>query len=1035
MDRTRRSRRPHSRWVALLATALSAWTSGLAEAAWDGTQPIVPGDRVTASFESAPGTETHYFTFYAPDETRLTVSWKTAKGQVLAVTVLDPDLAPVSAASFTKKKSIKRLPLPTRGRHTIQVQTTAGAGRYKLKTSATYPDRYGGKKLATSATDDFEFELGAPAGTRLSARVKKAKGSAATPTFASLQGPQGAVDLGAPSPTAVKKIDLDATGLFRLAVAGTNGGEIDLRVTPKFPAGTTAYTFGAAETTPGMTPEIRMAWLGSAHADLTSEPFAHWNDESPAVVPQACAKCHSGLGYQDFLGVLANPNATPAEAFPSSNLHDPAPAPGQGQVASGPWPVGTPVNCDACHNDVTRSLTEVTFPSGLTATGLGDESRCMVCHQGRESTVSVEQRITDAYGAATNPITSDDTVSSALNFLNVHYFAAAGSLYGREAKVAYEYPDPALAMEPADPVTGLPARMPYDAKFAHVASKDVCFECHDQHSLKVRVVDCATCHVTRNGDPIVTAPPATDAEYAAALEKLRDIRMAGTINDFDGDGDVGEGVYHEVTGMRDALYGALRAYAAAVGATPIAYSPTTYPYFFIDDNDNGVVDPGETRRYTAWTARLLRAAYNYQYVQKDPGAFAHNAKYLIEVLYDAIADLNTVTAVAGFASLVRNDSGHFDTSAEAYRHWDEDTDHLVDPTCARCHSVEGFLFRAKYGIDQTIPAKLSSGMTCESCHDNDANFSPITGTPRRRYIASVTFPVPATATSTQISNVRIENGAQGTDDQDDSYLCMTCHQGRESTLTVNTANSSAVATFTLSFRNVHYLPAGGTLYGNRAAVAYQYATCVGGANAGASCYSGSGCPGGTCTTNTYAPPWNHGSIYTGPYPQPSNRRARCSFCHMQSGTHSFEARFTTECVDCHGTTTLEDITPAFRPEDNWDNDAATKPKAEVAVFAARLYAAIQTYCATTPGGSPTAYNGASYPYWFKDTNANGVVDAGETTAMRFDSKSLRGAYNYQYYQKEPGAWAHNNPYIVQILYDAIQDLGGDTTGLTRPPVT
>ena len=77
-----------------------------------------------------------------------------------------------------------------------------------------------------------------------------------------------------------------------------------------------------------------------------------------------------------------------------------------------------------------------------------------------------------AYAAATNPITSDDTVSSAINFLNVHYFAAAGSLYGREAEAAYEYADPARADLPPDPVTGLPARKSYDAKFAHVASKD-----------------------------------------------------------------------------------------------------------------------------------------------------------------------------------------------------------------------------------------------------------------------------------------------------------------------------------------------------------------------------------------------------------------------------------------------------------------------------------------------------------------------------------------------------------------------------------
>ena len=42
---------------------------------------------------------------------------------------------------------------------------------------------------------------------------------------------------------------------------------------------------------------------------------------------------------------------------------------------------------------------------------------------------------------------------------------------------------------------------------------------------------------------------------------------------------------------------------------------------------------------TAWTPRLLRAAYNYQYIQKDPGVFAHNPMYAAQVLYDALEDL------------------------------------------------------------------------------------------------------------------------------------------------------------------------------------------------------------------------------------------------------------------------------------------------------------------------------------------------------------------------------------------------------------
>ena len=57
---------------------------------------------------------------------------------------------------------------------------------------------------------------------------------------------------------------------------------------------------------------------------------------------------------------------------------------------------------------------------------------------------------------------------------------------------------------------------------------------------------------------------------------------------------------------------------------------------------NGQVDEGEAayaNRYAGWTPRLLRAAYNYQYATKDPGAFAHNGKYALQTLHDALEDL------------------------------------------------------------------------------------------------------------------------------------------------------------------------------------------------------------------------------------------------------------------------------------------------------------------------------------------------------------------------------------------------------------
>lgn len=120
--------------------------------------------------------------------------------------------------------------------------------------------------------------------------------------------------------------------------------------------------------------------------------------------------------------------------------------------------------------------------------------------------------------------------------------------------------------------------------------------------------------------------------------------MPGSAVDYDGDGNLSEGIADEIAGLRDLLYQAIQAYANEVSKSPIVYSPDAYPYFFADANGNGALDEGE-KAYSTWTPRLLRAAYNYQYATKDPGAFAHNGKYIIQVLYDTLADLGQKVTV------------------------------------------------------------------------------------------------------------------------------------------------------------------------------------------------------------------------------------------------------------------------------------------------------------------------------------------------------------------------------------------------------
>jgi hypothetical protein len=219
----------------------------------------------------------------------------------------------------------------------------------------------------------------------------------------------------------------------------------------------------------------------------------------------------------------------------------------------------------------------------------------MECHQGRQSTVSIDKAIGDAEA---------DTVVDGLTFKNPHYFAAGATLWGTEAQGAYEY----------DGQT-------YLGHHAHVDAGQSCVTCHNSHELGINIELCGACH---GG----ATDPAT-------------IRMGTT--DYDGDANTTEGIADEVASVTDLLYASIQTYAADKVGTPIVYDPINYPYFLIDANANGVADPEEATRengYATWTPRLLRAAYNYQWVQKDPGAFAHNGKYILQVLYDSLIDLS-----------------------------------------------------------------------------------------------------------------------------------------------------------------------------------------------------------------------------------------------------------------------------------------------------------------------------------------------------------------------------------------------------------
>ena len=682
------------------------------------------------------------------------------------------------------------------------------------------------------------------------------------------------------------------------------------------------------------------AWAGSGHNDVTGEAFRHWDGDDPAEVPTSCARCHSAAGYQDFLGADGSEANKVDAAVPAADA--------QG------------IQCVACHNPVASTLNSVAFPGYETdeagdpipfvVEGFGDASRCLVCHQGRESKASVDAQIarfniTDV-DAIVTPIKDDQGNDVRFGFRNIHYFAAAATLFGTEVKGGYEYEGKF-----------------YDAKHDHVDGYDTCIGCHDPHTLEVKVEQCATCH----------------GEDVTAENGLKNIREPeASAWDYDGDGNLEEGMYFELEGLQLALLDQIKSYAKETIGTGISYDPAAYPYWFADADGDGAADKnaeGNSIGYTTWTARLLKAAYNYQVSYKDPGAFAHGNKYIVQLTYDSIEDLG-----GDMSKFTRNDAGHFAGNTEPFRHWDEEG--KVPFSCVKCHTAEGLPEFIKNGgtVATTATGAIvtsgvgamepSNGFACSTCH-NEADW------PNRYAVTTVPFPSGKSVTFSKAD-------ADGKLIPDDANLCLECHQGQASVISVNKALAGKdldTVDAKIRFQNVHYFAAGATLFGDDAQGAYQY----------------------------------EGKDYAGKHMHVENGFT-CTSCH---DVHELEVK-TESCKACHGTEDVEVIRYGDPVDYDGDGDTTEGVAGEISTLVDALWNEIAKYAEANGG---LIEHKESYPYYF---GADGKAYAAYTPRL------LKAVYNYQYSQKDPGAFAHNAKYVMQFLIDSIEDLGGDITAYTRP---
>ncbi|MEE8320655.1 MAG: hypothetical protein V3R68_02300 [Gammaproteobacteria bacterium] len=687
--------------------------------------------------------------------------------------------------------------------------------------------------------------------------------------------------------------------------------------------------------------EATARWMTSGHADSASEAFRHWDDvdDPSANVSGSCARCHDASGAVDFFTTGATAGTYPA-------VDD----------------IG--IECKVCHTNAAtganRPMASVTFPSGAVIEDLGNEAICMQCHQARSSNKTVSGYIDAAIAAATGAF-DDDTISSKLRFSNSHYAVAGATNMGTDAQGGAEYPG-----------------QNYDIRFDHVDGYNTCSTCHDPHTLEIRLDHCSTCHTD-----------AGNSSYWGGVADPKNIRYFASWNtDYDGDGNTTEGLYYEIDTLKNTLWNKISAYALKVAGIGIVHG-SGYPYYFKDTNGNGVADPSEQERanaFSAFTVRLTRALYNYQFVSQDHGGYAHGGKYQIQLLVDGINDLNPGLGVTG--NLARDDEGHFNGSSGTWRR--------TSSSCVKCHTATGLpdflddgLINRVDADGEDFPHTQTNGLLCTTCH---------TSPPALRSVPSVTAP----------------NGAV-LDLGDSSNLCLNCHTGRRGMADVHDELNDDPP---WSPPSIHYYPAGAILYGTEVKGGYEF------------------------------PGKNYMGLNT--FPNHNGRFNTCVQCHMSSvglydgapkvqTNHYVKKPNPADCVGCHGFDVSQPnpgmdpakfefsgIRPGSIPD--FDGDGNTSESMEDEILG--LEAAVTAQMGIVMNTPLVFYHGRYYG----DLNNNGIMDGDEDDRSNRTSytthATLKAAYNMRLLYSEPHAYIHNPFYLAQLLVDTIEHLGGSIKAYT-----
>lgn len=345
-----------------------------------------------------------------------------------------------------------------------------------------------------------------------------------------------------------------------------------------------------ADTTPNK------QWAESKHADTTAAgAWAHYNwtevsgavrnDGSAASSRTSCQRCHTTRGLVKLL-TETNGDTTVYVPF---NDYDANYRPEM-------------LHCNGCHSDNLGTVRRVgqitvdfatvgfTFPDALTS------NLCLACHTGRESGLDIKAD-TDADGTR--------------SFINSHYLTAGGTVY---TATGYEYDgqnydnEPFYAHDqigtPSEPGTG--------------DNVGPCIGCHmsapEKHHFQPVVTDEATDLITEIVSPVCAVCHTGQFELTPAV-----------LNE-----------------EKEDFHAALESLNAQLAAQGMFFF-NAHPYFYNAPDGAG-------GSFTTWGAvavsldlpavpgykDVMGAAFNYNLLEHDPGAFVHNRFYAKRLIFDSI---------------------------------------------------------------------------------------------------------------------------------------------------------------------------------------------------------------------------------------------------------------------------------------------------------------------------------------------------------------------------------------------------------------